>query len=495
MVASRHNPGVLWVHNDRARGQIYAIGINGALLATWDVGKTVDDVEDIAIGPGPAPELDYLYVGDIGDNAAVRESIRVIRAAEPSVYRYQAAKPTTPNFPLVEKITLVYPDGSHNAEELMVDPWTGDLFIATKESGITRLYRATQAQLIDGATVTLEFILELEFHIVSAGDISPDGREIVLRQEEFAELWTRAPGQTVAQALGGTPTYIPVIGTPVEPNGEAITFASDGLGYYTISEGVQPVVYYFARTNHFPNPSTQSLLASASVWKYQDDGTDQGANWIGIDFADATWSSGVAQLGYGDGDENTLIRYGSNKDQKQTTSYFRTQFAIEDPTLFRALSLTLVYDDGVAVYLNGAEVLRKNLAAGAKFSTAALSSGSSAENLWQTFEIPNRLRAGTNTLAVEVHRHSRSEGDLSFDLQLLGIRAETTLQFTSPPRRTSAGTWSVDFQAPEAAATYLEASTNLRDWTPIGSPVASDGVGTIAIAVETTGGKFYRLRQ
>src|SRR6185436_3752857 len=77
IAASRQNPGVLWIHNDRARDQVFAVSTNGQLLATWTLGNEVSDFEDIAIGPGPQPDLQYIYCGDIGDNSATRSNIRV----------------------------------------------------------------------------------------------------------------------------------------------------------------------------------------------------------------------------------------------------------------------------------------------------------------------------------------------------------------------------------------------------------------------------------
>src|SRR6185503_1333813 len=52
------------------------------------------------------------------------------------------------------------------------------------------------------------------------------------------------------------------------------------------------------------------LLAQGAVWKYLDNGTDQGTNWIRPNFDDSAWPSGPAELGYGDGDEATLVGFG-----------------------------------------------------------------------------------------------------------------------------------------------------------------------------------------
>ncbi|MFO1500320.1 MAG: hypothetical protein U1G07_18375 [Verrucomicrobiota bacterium] len=495
LTISRNNPGVVWVHNDRARGQIHAVSVYGNLLATWDLSKTVDDMEDIALGPGPLPQLHYLYAGDIGDNASARANIRIFRAAEPSVYPYQATHPPTPNFPRVERVTVNYPDGAHNAEALMVDSQTGDVYIATKEPGQSRIYRLPSSQFVDGATVVVSLVQQIDFDIVSAGDISSDGSEILLRQEEYAEWWRRSPGQTVAQALSQVPVFVPVIGTPLEPNGEGIAFDPDGLGYYTVSEGVNPVIYFFARTNGLPKISSRTLVEPGSAWRYKDDGLDQGTAWRTPAFSDATWASGLGQFGYGEDDERTVVRYGSNKDRKFTTTYFRKQFSVTDPASLSGLTVRIVYDDGVAVYLNGTELLRKNLPADAGYADPALASGSDDENLWQTFQVSQPLLAGTNTLAVEVHRYSPSEGDLSFDLQLFADLASQPLRFLTPPRRIAADRLALDFAAPDANEVLVDRSTNLVDWVTLGPAPVTSGTGTLTVTIVSAASEFYRLRQ
>ena len=48
------------------------------------------------------------------------------------------------------------------------------------------------------------------------------------------------------------------------------------------------------------------LVAAGSTWKYRDSGVTPPATWKDPTFDDASWPSGPAQLGYGDGDEATL---------------------------------------------------------------------------------------------------------------------------------------------------------------------------------------------
>ena len=68
------------------------------------------------------------------------------------------------------------------------------------------------------------------------------------------------------------------------------------------------------------------LISRNSVWKYWDDGPGISSSWMDLGFNDATWDSGQGQLGYGDSDENTVIGYGGDPDNKYITAYFRHTF-------------------------------------------------------------------------------------------------------------------------------------------------------------------------
>ena len=72
------------------------------------------------------------------------------------------------------------------------------------------------------------------------------------------------------------------------------------------------------------------FIAKEQVWKYSDTGTDLGTLWHNADYTDATWKSGQAELGYGDGDEKTVISFGSDSNNKQITSYFRKSFVLNN---------------------------------------------------------------------------------------------------------------------------------------------------------------------
>lgn len=242
LAASRRNADVLWLHNDGDPGQLFAVSTSGKLVALLSCRAAISDLEDMAIGPGPVNDVDYLYLGDIGDNDARRREIRVVRFAEPDLSgpRGQQLEVTE-----AEEFRLTYPDGPHDAEALFVDPVTGDLFIVTKEKERARVYSVAGGALQDGAAAKLAAAGKLDVDEVSAGAISADGSRILLRRERQGWLWNRRAGERVADALQRKPEKVPVLGKRQGPNGESIGFGPNGDRYYTVSEGKKQAIYQF----------------------------------------------------------------------------------------------------------------------------------------------------------------------------------------------------------------------------------------------------------
>ena len=166
-----------------------------------------------------------------------------------------------------------------------------------------------------------------------------------------------------------------------------------------------------------------TLIEQESLWKYMDDGSDQGSNWKEINFNDGDWSSGYAELGYGDGDEMTIIEYGPDENDKYITTYFRYMFTLDSSENIQTLSLGLKSDDGAIIYLNGTEVLRSNIPVGPTtydtYASATVSGGDEDTFFGWTISA-DEITAGQNIVAVELHQVSGSSSDISFDLELIG---------------------------------------------------------------------------
>jgi hypothetical protein len=249
LAASRSNPSVFWANNDGGGGNtVYGLRSNGGLRTSLSLTGVVSvDWEDIAVGPGPVSGASYIYVGDIGDNDSQRDTIVVYRFQEPLLDNSVGATLSIPARDY-SVLTLRYPSGPHDAEVLMVDPQSGDLFVVGKESRSSRVYRAAANTLVPGQVISLVEVGRVALDVPSGGDISPDGSEIVLRNEDEGVVFVRTQGQSIADALTGNAYGIPLVGTPDEPNGEAIAFGPGNGAYFTLSEGLNPLLYRFTRT-------------------------------------------------------------------------------------------------------------------------------------------------------------------------------------------------------------------------------------------------------
>lgn len=167
-----------------------------------------------------------------------------------------------------------------------------------------------------------------------------------------------------------------------------------------------------------------------AAWKYFDQGTTP-ANWQTEAFNDASWPQGNAQLGYGEGDEATVVGYGGNASNKYITTYFRKSFTIEDVTDMQNATGTILADDGAVVYVNGTEVYRYNMPGGTVFmSTLALNAAE--ENVYHSFTVDKSLlKNGTNVIAVEIHQNGVTSSDLSFDFSLSSYTQGDEIEFIS----------------------------------------------------------------
>ena len=245
IAASRLNKNILYLQEDSGHPNfIYLTNTTGEDLGRLIIsGSHNRDWEDIAVGPGPLPDHNYIYVADIGDNNAWFCKKRIYRFEEPDLT--SAAFPVRKIIKHAETITIQYPDKPHNAEAILLDPLTRDLYIVTKEDNKCNIFVASFPQSTRHKVV-LEPVITLPFRLVTGGNISYNGLEIMLRNEDCYWYWKRAMGETIAAALTRSPQQI----TPVtkEPQGEAICFSTAQPGYFTCSEvnrGHQPVINFY----------------------------------------------------------------------------------------------------------------------------------------------------------------------------------------------------------------------------------------------------------
>jgi hypothetical protein len=248
LVASRSQDGVLFAHEDSTGAPLlYALDTTGRSLAVFTLsGAPNNDWEDIALGSGPDGPL--LFIADIGDNAVrtngtPRGELQVIRLPEPSVALDGSTGAQT--LSELEVLRFSYPDGAFDAETLLVHPITGELVIVTRSAGgDSRIFRAPGSTPPDTPT-PLEEIGRLAFDPsgqganATAGDISPSGDRILVRTYTRVYVWPTAPGMPLDAVFGLTPV---TLDWAVEPQGEGITFASDGRAWLAAGEQ-EPTIY------------------------------------------------------------------------------------------------------------------------------------------------------------------------------------------------------------------------------------------------------------
>jgi hypothetical protein len=169
--------------------------------------------------------------------------------------------------------------------------------------------------------------------------------------------------------------------------------------------------------------SQTTIIPYGHTWKYLDNNT-RPSNWNTVAYNDAAWSSGAAELGYGDG-PTTTVSYGGDPDNKYITTYFRTVVSIPAPGSYASFTLNVRRDDGIVVYINGTERYRSNMPVGSvTHNTLASGAASDDGSTPQTVSLSTSyFSVGNNTIAVELHQNSDNSTDLTFDLELLANNA------------------------------------------------------------------------
>lgn len=202
----------------------------------------------------------------------------------------------------------------------------------------------------------------------------------------------------------------------------------------------------------------ESLIASSQPWSYFKGSQAPPPDWAAVDFDAEGWPVGLPPFGYGAGDKGT--RFVDMRGNYPAV-FFRIDFDIEDPDGDPDLALTLEFDDGYVAYLNGVEVARSNLAAGAiRHDALALTRRDEAYDVISLRDAPTRLRRGTNVLAVQVHNENIASSDFHFRAQL--VRG-TIVESQGPNLLTDGG---------------FEGSDFTTCWRPLGTHATSERIFT-----------------
>ncbi len=246
LAASIANKGAMWTHNDSGgQPRLFLISETAELQAIVTLeGVENRDWEDIVVGAGPKADKSYLYISETGDNNAVYQTKYIYRIEEP-ILDTSGETPVLLSISEVIQIPIQYPDGKRDAETLFIDRDTKDLYIISKRETNVNVYVARHPQMTDQVN-TLTKLGSIPFFNVVAGDISIDN-EILLKTYDQVYYWKIEEEQDIYTTLSQPPVALPY---KPEPQGESITWKTDGEGFYTLSEKkgtINPDLLYYKR--------------------------------------------------------------------------------------------------------------------------------------------------------------------------------------------------------------------------------------------------------
>lgn len=231
---SKVNPGYLWGQEDSGNPpQLYLISHDGTVSKKIYIkGVTNRDWEDMALSGGD------IYIAETGDNNQV--------FTEYSFYKFPEPLSTIDTIQAVDVIRFKYADGSHDAEAFLIDPASKDIYIITKRDNPSKIFKLAYPYSLTSMNTATE-IATLPYSGVVSASISGDGKEIIIKTYPALFYYKRAAGETIDQALRKTYITLPY---KMEPLGEAVTFANDNSGFFTLSEkGLASTVnlYFYKR--------------------------------------------------------------------------------------------------------------------------------------------------------------------------------------------------------------------------------------------------------
>ncbi len=236
IVASRCQKNVLWTHNDSGDDAfIFAINEKGKQLGTWKITDAKNyDWEDIATIKDEKGNC-FLYLGDIGNNKLNRSEMTIYRVKEPKTSDSikDSSKKNPNKTESAEAIKFKYTEGNQDAETLLVNPKTNEIYVLTKvlvgASEVFKIGKNGKADKIAEFSVPA-----LPNGFLTGGEISPDGTKIVIcdyfnayeivlpkKAKNFDEIWKET---VVTISLGE------------RKQGEAICYSADGKSIYATSE-------------------------------------------------------------------------------------------------------------------------------------------------------------------------------------------------------------------------------------------------------------------
>jgi len=181
----------------------------------------------------------------------------------------------------------------------------------------------------------------------------------------------------------------------------------------------------------------ETTVFDNDIWRYLEGTYEPDTNWRTLNFNDASWLQGQGGVGYGDGDDSTVI-------SSVTSLYLRKTFNIVDTADIIAAVLNVDYDDAFVAYLNNVEIARANIGTvgdhplynqgSTSLHEAQMYQGGNPDQfMLNTQVLKDNILPGNNVLSVQVHNDNISSSDLTGRIFLsLGIGNNTTNYSPTP---------------------------------------------------------------
>jgi len=240
LAASHRRPGLFWTHNDSGDGaRLYAVNAAGRCLAVCTLrGVRATDWEDMA--SFTLKGRCFLLAADVGDNAQRRKTCRLYVLGEPKV----PGGGRTASLTATASVTIEfkYEDGPHDCESVAVDARNRKIYLVSK-TVLAKVYELPLPTRSPDGVLVAKAVAALPVPFAVAMDIAPDNTRAVVLTYGAAQEFTRAAGETWAQAFARAPRKLDM---PSRRQGESICYGTDGKTLYLTSEKLPTPLYRVA---------------------------------------------------------------------------------------------------------------------------------------------------------------------------------------------------------------------------------------------------------
>jgi hypothetical protein len=238
------------------------------------------------------------------------------------------------------------------------------------------------------------------------------------------------PGFTLTgAALDAVGMTVTLTVTPDMTNGQGYTLTVSGINDRAAGPNTMPAPQAVDFTHIYTEPPV-TVFQQGDTWKYFKGDADPGATWDELGYDDTGWLEGPTGIGYGDGDDATVL---GDMQNGYTTVFMRRAFTVTDPAEVKGLTFSVVYDDGFAAYINGTLVASRN-APGTITNTSVATAGheaGAAEIIDITAGGGPALQAGANVFAIVLLNVSLGSSDASMIPALIMDMERGALEFES----------------------------------------------------------------